>query len=319
MFQEAIINPPLIVKHLLIPPEQLGVDRWHPGDYAAYELKTNTESGRVSFYIAAQDSGGSQRHWLRTDGLSQFNGTKIELWRLLNENSLRLGSEKDAFFFAGGVFLFPLFPAKFLPYRVLLEDIGDEIVETSIGKFKCQHYFARVRSPSGNLEPLLELWANPSVRPLGIVRARWRNETLDLVEVKTPLPVEIPQALSATFDQKRIRDQGCTPCHREEIGGKDLKFLSKYLLSGVELNLTQCLFHYRQTKLVKMSEPIRLQLILKSSASRELVQFTWGKGKFWIKPDWGGRLVFSLDEIAHQGNIRVQPRTGVLVLNLRER
>lgn len=321
IFQDVIINAPLFMKHLLIPPKQLGIDKWDLGDYAAYQLKTNTDSRRLSFSVDAQESGGGKRHWLRTDGLSQFNAAPLELWRLLSEASLLPGTEADGFFYVGKSFLFPLYPAMFPPSPILLQDLGAETVQTPIGKFKCRHYFVQARAPSGHLEPLLELWANTSVPPLGIVRARWRDETLDLVDVKAPLPIEIPDVLSETFNQNRAQDHGCAQCHHEDIGGKDLKFLSKYLLSSTELNLTQYLFHYYQTGLILTSDPIRLQTISKPGqiTSRELVQFTWTKGSFWVKANQRGQLTFSLDHLVSQGKLSVIPRKGALVLNLQKR
>ena len=106
-FQQSIINAPIFLKHLLIPPKQLGVDTWHLGDYAAYEFKTNEEIDQFSFYVASRGGTDDSRHWLRTQGLTRFNDTKIELWRLLNETSLLPGDETDGFFFHRRFFSIP--------------------------------------------------------------------------------------------------------------------------------------------------------------------------------------------------------------------
>ena len=318
IFQDVIINAPLFVRHLLISPEQLGIDTWYVGDYAAYRLNTNVESKKISFYVAARDTGESKHYWLRSEGLSQFNEVQLELWRLLNETSLHLGSEVNGFFFADDPFLLPLNPVMFPSVPVLLEDRGSEVLTTPVGDFKCQHYFASSRSPSGKLEPLLELWANSSVRPLGIVRARWRDETLDLVDVKPSLPIELPKVLSATLSKKPLQKRGCIQCHHEGMGGRYLTFPSKYRLSGVEVNLTECLFHYYQAGLIQTSDPIRLQVFSRSKriASRELVRLTWAKGSLWVKANPLGQLTFSLDALASQEDLRATPRRGSLVLNL---
>ena len=79
-------------------PQQLGIQRWHPGDVATYQLKTNTKIQRIFFAVAAEASGESQHHWLRTDGLARFNAVPITFWRLLSETSLRPGTEADGFF-----------------------------------------------------------------------------------------------------------------------------------------------------------------------------------------------------------------------------
>lgn len=320
-FHETIMKSPLLVRHLLIPPKQLGIDKWYPGDSAIYQLKTNTENKEISFSVAAEDVGGSERHWLRIDGVSEFNTAAIAIWSLLNEGTLHPGSETDGFFSQDGTFVFPFFSATFPRYQIVLENMGGKIVETLAGQFRCQHYFARIRVPNGKFVPLLELWADPSVRPLGVVRARWRDETLELIDVKLPFPVEVPNILSKTsFNHQKIREQGCAQCHHEEIGGKDLRFLSKYSLGGTALNLAQCLFHYYQSGLVNHEEPIHLQIPLESwqFASKEPVRFTWTKGSVWVEPDHRRQLMISLDKIVQQGDITAQPRAGALILNLKK-
>ena len=317
-FQKSIINTPIFLKHLLIPPKQLGVDMWHPGDYAAYQFKTNEESDQFSFYVASRGGTDDSRHWLRTQGLTRFNDRKIELWRLLSETSLLPGDETDGFFFTGDSFLIPVHSVAFPSYSVILEDMGTEIVKTLVGDFECQHYFAGIRSPIGKFIPILEVWANPSVRPLGIVKLRWRDETLDLVDLKAPLSVETPIVNSKILNPHVIRDQGCAGCHEKEIGGKDLKFPSRYRLSAKELNLTKCLFHYHQDGLVKTSDLVRLQTILRLGQfnPKEFVQFTWRKGSFWVKTDPVGKLAISLDSLVIHENLRVLPQRGALILNL---
>lgn len=319
-FQNAFLKAPLSVKHLLIPPEQLGIGKWHPGDYAAYQLKTNTERKQVSFSVAAQASGDSEEHWLRTEGLLQFNAINIAVWTLQNEHSICPGSETDGFCTAGDSFLLPFFSPTFPHYPIHLESRGDELVHTPIGKLKCQHYFVYIRSPNGKLVPLLELWSHSSVRPLGIVRARWRDETLNLVDVKLHHPIEPPAILSEIPNSKKIREQGCAQCHHQDIGGKNLKIVAMDSIIATTFNLTQCLFHYHQSGLVNLGDPLHFQLIsnTRRAARREAVQFTWTKGSFWIETNQRGQLTLSLDASAFQGDFRVIPRTGFLVLTLRE-
>ena len=221
------------------------------------------------------------------------------------------------------------------------QNLGEENIKTSIGILKCQHYFVQLHPPDGSPEPLLELWANGSIPPLGIVRARWRDEVLELVEIRTQ-PSDIPEMLSKTIKGKFIspvphiaalptkenkRDKTkvsgsplasvCAQCHDGDIGGKHLKLESLTTVSGIELALTQVLYHYYTANLVHPHDYLLLQLI--SQRGKRLtskpVRFAWAKGSFWVKTDLSGRLVLSLDEIAHQANIRVATRQGKLVLN----
>ena len=319
-FQGAFLKTPLSVKHLFISPKQLGVEKWHPGDYAAYQLKTNTENKQVSFSVAAQASHSNEQYWFRTDGLLQFNAMNIAVWKLQNEDSLHPGSEIDGFCDPGGTFLLPFFSSTFPNYPTYLENRGDELVHTPIGKLKCQHYFVHIRSPNGKWTPLLELWSHPSVRPLGIVRARWRDETLNLVDVKLHHPIELPDVLSKTSNSKKIREQGCTQCHYQDMGGKDMKIVSMDSLVGTTLNLTQCLFHYHQTGLINHEDLLQFQLVSNDGrvAREEAVRFTWTKGSFWIEATQRGQLTFTLDALAYQGNLRAIPRAGSLVLKLQK-
>ena len=319
-FQSAFLNVPLSVRHLLIFPKQLGVEKWQPGDYATYQLKTNIEKKQISFSVAAPSSDSNEQYWLRTDGLLQFNEMNMAVWKLQNEHSLHPGSEIDAFCDIDGTFLLPFFSTMFPEYPIHLENKDDELVHTPIGKLKCQHYFVHIRSPNGKWTPLLELWSHPSVRPLGIVRARWRDEMLDLVDVKLHHSIELPDALSNASNSQKIREQSCTQCHHQGIGGKDLKIVSMNSITGTTLNLTQCLFHYHQTGLVNHDDLLQLLLISdeRRLARGEGVRFTWTKGSFWIEANQRGELTFTLDALAYQGNLRAIPQAGFLVLKLRK-
>ena len=317
-FRQAIHNVPLRIRHLFINPEQVQVENWQVGDSAVYHLKTNKESRQISFHVAAQDSRGGNRFWLRTNGLIRFNEMDVELWRLLDEATLRLGSELRGFSFFINAIPFPFPPFKTLPNRVILEKLGDEVIETHVGNLISDHYFVFVRSPDGKLEPLLELWANPSVSPIGLVRARWRDASVDLVEVKRKTMQKIPPILLEAFDRDTPLEGSCTRCHTRGVGGKDLKLEFIDRLNGASLNLTTALFHHRQAKIIKQDDLMHFQFTEESRSARKQAwaRFSWNRGSFWVKPDAGGWIRMSMDTIAHQGNITVQPNTGHLDLNI---
>ena len=319
-FQQVIVNATLSTRHLFIAPEQVKVEDWQVGDSSVYQLKTNTESRQISFHVAARDVKRGNQFWLKTNGFLQFNDVEIEFWRLLDKTNLRLGSETRGFFFFHNGIPLPVPPVKFLPNPVVLEKLGDEVIETAIGALKCEHVLAYIRSPDGEPAPLLELWTNPAIRPLGLVRARWRDAFLDLVEINTNNVSEIPSILLSEFDRDTPLDGSCARCHVNGIGGKDLKLESMDWLSGTELNLTHALFHYRQTKILKPVNLIHIQVTEKSQRARKqaLVRFSWEKGNFWIKPDKRSQLRFSLDAIARQGNIILESSIGRLGIDLRE-
>ena len=318
-FRQQIHNAPITVRHLFISPELVKVKNWQIGQSSVYHLKTNWQSKQISFQVAAKDPKNNDRFWLRTSGLFQFNELDIEVWRLLTKTNLRPGSEQRAFVFSHNSIPFPFQrPDRFLPNPIVLEKLEDEVLVTPMGPIQCKHYLTYIRSPDEELKPLLELWTNPSVLPLGIVRARWQDAHLDLVSVKTNAVPKIPSILLQEFDRHISLEGACTRCHAEGIGGQDVKLEYINLLSGTTLNLTTALFHLRQTELVKSEDLIHIQSAenLKRTKKRGLVRFSWENGSFWVKPSERGKLALTLDAIAHQGNITVQPRKGTLALKI---
>ena len=338
-FHSIVSNASLSTRHLLIAPERLGVHTWNLGDSATYQLKTNTKSKQISFHVAAEAGNISpNQFWLRVKGLIPVNGVNIDLWRLLSVKTLRPGSESAEVLFATGAIPFTI-QQRVPQYPVLLKLVGEERVETASGIFKCQHYFAQVQSPDESTVPLLELWANPSVSPLGIVRARWRDEVLELVQIEKKMLVDIPEMLSKTIEshspqvahitsgtkpeRQNVKVAGapsasvCSQCHDGNIGGKHLKLESLTKLSGVAFNLTQALYHTYTAKLARPHNRLALQLISPKGKpmGSEQMRFNWSKGSFWVETTSSGRLVLSLDEIAHQGNVRVATSKGRLTLN----
>ena len=305
---------PLSVRHLFIAPEQVNIKDWQVGEYSVYHLQTNRESKEISFSLAARDDKDDNRFWLRTNGLLQFNKIEIELWRLLDNTNLRPGSEQRSFYYSHNAIPFPFPPLKFSSTPVVIEKLGAEVMVTPIGTLECEHFFAYIRSPDGELAPLLEMWTHPAARPLGLVRARWQDSSLDLIRVDTKVFPEIPQILLTEFDRNTPLDGSCTRCHADGMGGKYLKLELITWLSGETLNLTTSLFHHLQAEIVKPEDLIHIQFIEKPR--RALARFSWEKGRFWVKPNKGGKLGISLDEIAYQGNITVQANIGRLALDI---
>ena len=242
-FQQVIVNASLSTRHLFIAPKQVKVEDWQVGDSSVYQLKTNTESRQISFHVAARAAKKDNQFWLKTDGFIQFNDIEIEFWRLLDQTNLRPGSETRGFFFFRNGIPLPTPPVKFPPNPVVLEKLGDEVVETPIGALKCEHVLAYIHSPDGELAPLLELWINPEIRPLGLVREPDGGMSfLILVETNTNNVSKIPSILLSELDRNTPLDGSCSRCHVNGIGGKDLKLESMDWLSGRELNLTDALF-----------------------------------------------------------------------------
>ena len=325
VFQSIVGDTPLSFRHLFIAPSQLGVDTWEVGDYSKYRLKTNMHSRDITFHVASAVDEASHEKWLRTSGVIDMNTASIEVWRLLDTRSIRPGSSKAEFFFAEGAIPFHIQQRDAGTYPVYLEHIGEVDVQTALGTFRCQHYFARLVSPDGQYEPLLELWANASVSPLGIVRARWQDEVFELVETQGEYPFEIPEMLSTAMRRQDAKKgdpavkhskSACSNCHDGSIGGDGLKQETLLAVSGGKLNITDALYHYRGSELFRAGD--LLGFSVRRQRGKRLVsneiRFTWEKGSFKVKPGIVGQVVISLDEIAHEGNIHVAPDNGRLIL-----
>lgn len=324
-FQSIVANKSLSFRHLFIAPEQLGVDTWNIGDYSRYRLETNTYSSDISFHVAAAVDKVSHKKWLRTSGIMDMNETDVEVWRLLNAESIRPGSGAEMLF-ANGAIPFHIQQRDAETYPVYLEHIGEEDVKTTIGTFRCQHYFARLGSPDGHYEPLLELWANASVAPLGIVRARWQDEVLELVEMQVGYTFNIPEILTQMMSiqdtkntETKVTDSksDCSNCHEGSVGGEHLKQETFLAISGERLDVTESLYHYRRSDLFRADDFLgfRLRRQRDKHPASDKIRFTWEKGSFKVKPDIVGQVVVSLDEIAHEGKIHAVVDKGTLILH----
>ena len=341
-FQAIISSAPFSERQHFISPAQLGIHTWNVGDFAVYQLKTNSYSKQLTFHVAAQpETPFPNAFWLRVEGLIHSNAANVDLWRLLSVKSLLPEKESANVFFANNAIPFLQQYKPFPAYRVLLELAGEVNLKTAGGTFECHHYFAHLQAPDGSTVPLLELWANSSVLPLGIVRARWRDEVLELIHTQTQFQYDIPEMLSetikgnnlqqpdiATSDPKEVKHYQakvsnslstsvCAQCHDSKIGGKQLKLEGLTTISGLELDLTQSLYHIYASQLAPPDKRLSLRSISQRGhlLNVEQIQFTWAKGSLSVKTNLLRPLIFSLDEVAQQGNIRVTTTKGSLVLN----
>ena len=165
---------------------------------------------------------------------------------------------------------------------------------------------------------MLELWVNPDVRPLGIVRARWQDTYLEIVERKLPSSWDLPNVLNTQLEMKKSdSDNMCVQCHVDGIGGKDLRLYNAgYALNGAEIDLTESLFHQFQSGMIHTGDSLQLGVIPKHwrRDQGQFMQFTWRKGSFWIKSDERDKVTFSIDATLFEGHLRAIPHQGRLGL-----
>jgi len=313
----------LPIRCRFIDPSQVGVKEWHTGDYSLYKLKSNTDNMLISFQVVSsvQNQQEKKFHWIRGRGLKQFNKpADIERWRLVSERSFQRKNEVKSFDYIDGFIPVPNATRKFpaFPHETVLKKIGDEVVETEVGSIHCSHHFAYLVSENGESKPLLELWVNPEVRPLGIVRARWRDAYMEIVQTVPASSWEIPKVHNTQLEIKKSdSDNMCIQCHVDGIGGKDVEIYSSgYILSGAEIDLTESLFHHLQSGMISIGDSIQLVVVPKHRRQglEKFVRFTWRKGSFWVKSNESDEVSLSMDATLHEGHLRAIPHQGRLIV-----
>lgn len=320
-FEYVVRHATLPIRCLFIEPYQIGVKEWHEGDYALYKLKSNanTDEVLISFQVVSsvEDRSGKKLYWIRSTGLKPSG---IEYWRLVNQRSFQRKDEVKSFDYVEGSIPVPNLPRGFpaLSHKTVLNKIGDEVIETDVGAIHCSRYLASLAAAKGESEPLLELWVNPEVRPLGIVRARWQDTYLEIVERELPSSWDLPKVLNTQLEKKNTTsDNRCVQCHVDGIGGKDLMMYNAgYVLNGAEIDLTASLFHQFQAEMIHTGDALELIVIPKHSrrGQDQFVQFTSKSGSFWVKSDETDKVPFSMDATLFEKHLRAIPHQGRLNL-----
>lgn len=322
-FEYIVHTSTLPIRCLFIEPDQIGVKAWYIGDYSLYKLKSNTENMLISFQVVSsvQDQHGKNLHWIRSTGLKRlYKPADIELWRLVRKRSFQRNDVVKSFDYVKGFIPVPNAP-RVLPapsHKTVLNKIGAEVVETEVGFIHCNRYLASLVSADGDSKPLLELWTNPEVRPLGIARARWQDAHLEIVKMEPPASWELPKVLNTQLEMKKSdSDNLCIQCHVDSIGGIDVKiYESGYTLNGAEIDLTQSLFHQLQSGMIDIGDSLGLVVMPKYNRRGldKFVQFAWRKGSFWVKSNEEDEVRLSMDAVLHEGHLRAIPHHGRLVL-----
>ena len=214
----------------LIAPAQLGVEHWQIGDYAEYKYRkrlpqsvlpakeTDTDSNfsvkTLGFHIIDElKASDFHRYWLRITGMLFFREVPGDIYQLGRPIDIQMTSENRRY-----EYLQNYFPIKVRSYDqdaiplVKLVELGQAEIETEAGRFDCIHY----RVELGEDFPAQELWANSKVRPLGIVRIRSGDETLELTSFGKEKEVKIPKLIQPVIQGISTLNHGCTSCHGQD-------------------------------------------------------------------------------------------------------
>ena len=160
----------------LITPAELGVDGWQVGDYAEYQYsqylsQVPSFETMVFRIIGELKNADSLQHWLRITGTVFEGKVPDELYQLVSPHDMWMTSANRRH----------KPPQKHVSsesehFAVKLVKLGQDKIETQAGHFECMHY----RVELGPDLPAPEIWADPKVRPLGIVRLQSKYEVLEL-------------------------------------------------------------------------------------------------------------------------------------------
>ena len=214
----------------LIPPAQLGIAQWQIGDYATYRYRRRSTPGAVleryfgpdvmkerwssrdvNFHIIAELTKSEQRHhWMRITGLSFYRNIPKDIYRLVSHSDLRITPDTPRYDFVRNYI-----PKRFNVYQQVATPMAtlvkpEEVsLETPAGKFECIHYRVKV---GANLTPV-EIWTNPNILPLGIVRVSTPNEVLELASYGRDTEFNIPELIHPVIEGISTLERGCSSCH----------------------------------------------------------------------------------------------------------
>lgn len=215
----------------LIAPSQLGITQWQVGRYANYRYnpkfttltsmldqffgsestKARLASRDVKFHIVAElaTSGGSQ-YWMKATGLAFFRSLPRDIYRLASHADLRITPDTPRYDIVKNYVPLRFFDCDqtSTPLATLVK-LGEEEIETPVGRFHCIRY----RVEFGTDIPPIEIWANPKVLPLGIVRISTPSEVLNLTSYGQDVEAYIPEQFQTVITGISTLNRGCTSCH----------------------------------------------------------------------------------------------------------
>jgi len=207
----------------LLQPERLGVRPWLAGYFARYMARDERidDEREVQFTILselAKDDAVCRtfnlepagRFWLQVAGFRGFRDIHKDLFQLVTRDDLRVTSSDLCFSVQSNYF--PLHHTIYEPYPVppfaQLTRLGQETLTLAAGTFECDHYEVAIG------QERLEIWVDPRVSPIGLVRARNDFQTLELLAYGSGATTDIPEMIQPLIDGRSTLRLGCASCHK---------------------------------------------------------------------------------------------------------
>ena len=207
----------------LLQPATVGVPAWSVGDFSRYFFRDERidDSREVQFTIVTgleSDHAVSKvfeidpegQFWLQVSGFRGFRDIHKDLFQLVTRQDMRVTSSDLSFQVQTDYF--PLHHTIYDPYPVppfaKLTLLGQETLATAVGELACDHYRMDVGSAH------LDIWTNPTVSPLGLVRAKNDFQILELQTFGTGMKTTIPDMIQPLLDGRSTLRKGCASCHQ---------------------------------------------------------------------------------------------------------
>lgn len=221
------------VQIYLCQPADLGVEEWEVGDFARYAYRCEGPrpdawdiAPEVTFEVLAkvapEDRYGvlhgrpeGPAHWLRGGGMASFREVRGDDYRLATPRDLRITRSTPSFHVIDHYFPIEMnLWYEVDPPPITWVDLGTERVRTPAGERECR----RLRLITLDDVPGVDVWADPAVRPLGIVRITVGGESLELLEHGRRDAIEVPPMVAHLVSGEAAMTFGCSSCHVDGAG-----------------------------------------------------------------------------------------------------
>jgi len=242
-FRGFVSSAPIEIRHLLIAPRDVRISAWQHGAFAKYRIKDNQRETEITYGVAMDARTSPARKWLVTSGVLSLYGLDSPVYRSVSEENVRLDSESTAYYLVRHSFPVQAQRRFLSQWNVDIEWFNETNLELLDCTVQTTRALAYLISPDGKKHPLLEFWANPSVQPLGIVRARWRDQIMELTQYGRNDTNTVPNGILESEGHSPSLANACSRCHANSMGGAGVVLESPYFLTGDRVRLGEASYH----------------------------------------------------------------------------
>lgn len=299
---------PLEIRHLFASPQALNVAAWQDGDAATYESKSGHKTRRVSYSVIKTD-----QTLLAMIGRIDLNGVNAALVRAVSESDIRMGAEKKSWLAFDDRTVSPFAAQAPLNLQLVYERIGSEVLACGELQLPTDRFHVSAISASGDRTPFMRLWVNSKIRPLGIARAEWRDESIQLVSWGVNDTNTRPDRSLRSLPWNQFTGNNiCASCHGTRPFGA-FTVHGPNISSARSLDLTTAFYHARAAGVVD-ADPM---YVARSTQSGDFVQFKTGHGSLRARIAPPDSFSFSFDPIMTRAHVVITSATGPITVSAR--